>query len=672
MGATVRNFVLAGHAGSGKTSLSDLILFKSGKVGRLGKVDDQNSVSDYRPVEHEKQNSIFSTPMNCKWNDTEFHFVDTPGNADFFGEVVAGIHAADLSIMTVDGVSGIEFGLTRAWRSARESGCPRMVYVNSLDRDNADFFAVLASLQETYGKNVCIPFTLPIGKEADFSSVFSILGGGDAPAEIADDVAKYKTALMDAAAESDEELMMAYLEGEELSQEQISAGLTSAVLDGTLVPVFCGSVDKDLGIEELMNGIVNLGPNPLAKKTAALVDGETMDIVEDGPSVSFVFKSIIDPFIGQLTILRVVSGTLKGDEDLINVTTGKKERVGGLMLLNGKEQEPVTTAGPGSIVAIAKLTDSHINNTLSSRKDAKDLKHISFPKPNCSFALYSNKPGEEDKIKAGLDKLCEEDKTIVVKRHRETGEMLISGMGNQHVEITIHRLEEANKVDVDLRLPKVPYRETIQGTAEKRYRHKKQSGGRGQFAEVSLRVSRLPEEDFEFSNEVVGGNIPRNFIPAVEKGILSTMVKGPLANCKVINVKATVFDGKYHPVDSSDMAFQIAGSHAFREAMKLATPIILEPIQHVKIMIPEEYMGDVSGDLNSRRGRILGMGAEDGLKILEAEVPLKEMFSYSSQLRSLTQGRGSFEMEFLRYEAVPAQISKEIQDLAAKEREEEH
>jgi elongation factor G len=442
-------------------------------------------------------------------------------------------------------------------------------------------------------------------------------------------------------------------------------------MDGSLIPVFCGSVEKDLGIQELLDGIVNLAPPPLAKEKVALEEGE-LELNEDGDGVAFVFKSIIDPFVGQLTVLRVYSGKITSDSELINLNNGKKERIGALLLMNGAEQANVTEAGPGDVIGIAKLTSTQVNQTLSTNGELKPVAPIEYPKPNAMFAVYSKAPGDEDKINAGLTRLSQEDPTIILTREPETGETLLIGMGMQHIGIITQRLQETNKVEIDLRTPKVPYRETIQGKGDQRYRHKKQTGGRGQFAEVALRLEALQDEMFEFANEVVGGNIPRNYIPAVEKGVVNTMQKGPLANCRVINIKATVYDGKHHPVDSSDMAFQIASSYAFREAMKQANPIILEPIQKVCITIPDDYMGDVSGDLNSRRGRILGMGTEDGLQVVEAEVPLAEMFSYPSQLRSLTQGRGSFEMEFLRYDPVPGNVSSQIQEAAAKEREEEH
>ncbi len=658
----VRNFAIAGHAGCGKTSLSDLMLFKSGKVTRQGKVDQKNSVSDFRPEEQERQHSCSASYLNCTWKDNQFVFIDTPGNPDFIGDATAGLNVCDLALIVVDGVNGLEFGATRAWRTARERNCPRMVFVNTLDRENADFQKALDSLQAAYGKTTCVPFTLPIGKEADLSAVYNVLGSEEAPAEIADLAESYKSAVLDTAAESDEELMMRYLEGEELSPEEVAKGLHAAVMDGSLVPVFFGSVEKDLGVEELMDGIVNLGPNPTRQGSVPLAGDGEVECTPDGPGQALVFKSVVDPFIGQLTVMRVFAGTFKADAaEVFNVSKGEKERIGGLIVLNGKEQENISQAGPGDIVAIPKLTTTAINDTVGAGSAVKPLKPIEFPKPNMSYAIYAAKPGEEDKIASGLQKLCDEDPTCVFTRQSETREMVLSGMGDTQLSIAIKKLKTNNKVEVELRAPKIPYRETIQGNGDHRYRHKKQSGGRGQFAEVALRVAPLQDGDEEeFENAVVGGNIPKNYIPACEKGVNDARSKGPLAHCQVINVKTTVYDGKHHAVDSSDMAFQIAARSAFREAVRQAKPIILEPIQEVAITAPDEYMGDISGDLNSRRGRILGMESDEGLQVTKAEVPLAEMHGYSNQLRSLTQGRGSFEMEFLRYDPVPANVQQQI------------
>ncbi|MCP3967645.1 MAG: elongation factor G [Lentisphaerae bacterium] len=657
--AEIRNFVVAGHSGSGKTSLCDLMLYKAGAVARCGSVTQKNSVSDYTPDEQEKQSSIYSAALNCEWKGNQFFFVDTPGYGEFIGETIAPINAADSTLVVVDAVEGIQVGTLRSWKNSRKLGNPRLVLINRVDCDRADFNRVLRQLQEAYGKTVCVPVTLPVGSESNFSKVVNVLRDTDIPDEVADDAAKYKEMLMDTIAESDETLMEKYLEGEILTDEEIARGLHSAIVSGDLVPVYAASVSKDIGIEKLMDSIGNLFPSPLDKGTAPLEDGEVEKISEKGAAQALVFKSIVDPFIGQLTFFRVVSGIIKSDSEYYNVSTGAKERFGTIMIMNGKEQKSVDALGPGGIGAIAKLKHSHIGNTIGSSSSVKALRAIKFPNPVMSYSISAVKSGEEDKIGQGLNKLTESDPTIKVGRDKETHEMLLRGMGDQHLGNVVKKLKDTYKVNVKLDIPKVAYRETIMANGEGHYRHKKQTGGAGQFAEVYLRITPN-NEGYEFENKVVGGNIPRNFIPAVEKGVSETLVKGPLVGCRVEDVKVTVYDGKYHPVDSNEMAFKIASRMAFRDAMAKAKPVLLEPIMDVKIMIPDEYMGDVSGDLNHKRGRILGMGIEEGLQVVNAEVPLAEMAKYATELRSMTQGRGVFEMDFSRYEQVPTNVANEI------------
>ena len=666
----IRNFVVAGHAGAGKTSLADLMLHKAGVVSRLGSVDQNTSVSDFRQEEQDRKSSLFTASLHSPWQDHHFFFCDTPGYADFCGEATSAIRVADAVLIVVDAAAGIGPGTINAWRHARDNNVPRAFMINGLDRDQADFAGVLGSLQESYGATVCVPFTLPVGARADVSGVVQVLqAGDDAPAELADDLETYREALMDTVAESDEELMMRYLEGEELSEAEIAQGLHQAISDAAIVPVFCGSVGKDVGIDELMNGIMNLFPAPLTGAPVPLVEGELSR--DDDTATAFVYKSITDPFIGQLTCLRVFSGTVKSDSELHNVSRGSRERLGTLFLVNGKNQTQVDSAGPGELVAIPKLKNTVIGDTLSASASAKPITPISYSTPTMSQAIFPVKKGEEDKISTGLQRLVAEDPTLILDRNAETHQTVLSGMGDQHLAVVMGRLETEFKVETVTETPKVPYRETITGQGSAQYRHKKQTGGHGQFGEVHLRLEPLTDGEFEFSNEVVGGNIPKNYIPAVEKGVVETMVAGPLASCRVINIRAVVYDGKYHPVDSSEMAFKIAARGAFRAAMANAKPILLEPIMTLKILFPEEYMGDISGDLNSRRGRILGMDREEGFQVLNAEAPLAEMFTYSSTLRSMTQGRGSFEMVFERYDPVPPNLGTKIMAEAAKDAEEE-
>jgi elongation factor G len=667
----VRNFAVAGHTGCGKTSLVDLMLFKAGRVNRLGRVNDKTSVSDWHDEEKDKGHSFYLSALNCDWQDHHFFILDTPGSPDFSGDTTAALSVCDLALLVVDAISGLDYGFGRAWRLARSRHCPRAVFINGLDKERADFNTVLQALQEAYGATVCIPVTLPIGSEGDLSGVLNVLTAKEIPANLKEQVEHYRSALMDTVAESDEALMTRYLEGEELSEADISRGLHEAILAGHLVPVFAGSVAKDIGVAELMTGAINLFPDPLLRQQVGLADGSQLPLKGTGDAVAFVFKTVIDPFIGQLSLVRVFCGDLKVDAELHNVSRGQNERNPGMFVLNGKDQEAVTHVGPGAIVGIAKLRATHHDDTLTTGGISVKLPPIAFPKPTMSFACYAAKKGEEDKLASALHRLCEEDPTVTVERHPETHETILSGMGDQHLAVLVHRLRHHSHIEVDLRKPKVPYRETITGTGSGSFRHKKQSGGHGQFAEVHLRVEPLAEGDFEFANDTVGGSIPRNFIPAVEKGVNSAMVNGPLAACKVTKLRAVVFDGKHHAVDSSDIAFQIAARAAFREAMRNAHPILLEPIMKVAISAPDQYMGDISGDLNHRRGRILGLDREEGTQVVVAEVPVAEMHSYASQLRSITQGRGNFAMEFARYEQVPSNLAKIIQDQTQHEHDEE-
>ena len=655
----VRNFVVAGHSGSGKTSLCDLMLYKAGAVDRLGKVTENSSVSDYTADEQAKQSSIYATPLHCTWNDHFIFFVDTPGYGEFIGEVISAMNACDCCLLTIDGINGIEVGFTRAWRNARKLKMPKAIFVNKLDQGRANFFKVLKQLQDTYGKNLCVPITLPVMGSDGIERAVHVLKDKDYPEELASEVEKYKEILMDTIAESNEELMTRYLEGEELTEEEISTGLHEAIAHGELIPVFAGSVEKDIGLERLLNGVVNLFPHP-GDSIFENIEGEKVDPANENiPAVARVFKSVIDPYIGQLTYFRVRAGELTSDSDVYNITTGAKERFGTILLMNGKNQEKVQKAGPGFVGAMVKLKNTHTGNTLSCGDKTIELPHIDFPDALMSYAITAAINGEEDKIANGISRLADCDPTIRLSRHPETHEMLLSGMGDLHLKNVVKKLHENYKVDVNLATPRVPYRETIMAAGEGHYRHKKQSGGHGQFGEVFLNISPTAE-DFQFENKVVGGSIPKNYIPAVEKGIQEAMVKGPLSGNKVENIKVSVYDGKYHAVDSSEMAFKIAARYAFKDAMEKAKAVLMEPIMSIKIMIPDQFMGDISGDLSHKRGRILGMGRVDGMQSVNAEVPLAELSHYATEIRSITGGAGSFEMQFERYEQLPSNLASSL------------
>jgi len=664
--ANVRNFCVVGHSNSGKTSLCDLMLFKAKKVDRLGKPSDKTSLSDYTPEEQIKQNSIYATSLNCEWNNHFFSFIDAPGYGEFISEPIEAISNSDMALIVVDAVDGLLIGSARGWKIAKKNNVPTAIYINGLDKEIADYDKVIEQIQNAYGKTNCIPVIIPDGIGDSFSAVSNILSGENLSSE----AQGYLTQIMDSVAESDEELMMKYLDGEKLSEEEISNGLKKAIAKGTLTPVFCGSVEKQIGITELMNAIVSLFPCPLAKETIKAKDGADIKVSDSGAGLARVFKVITDPFLGQLVFFKVVSGSFKADSEIHNITKRSKERFGSILLLNGKNQDKCDEAVAGMICGMVKLKSTGINDTLSTSSSSPELIPMKFPKPVMSFAITAAKSGEEDKIGIGLNKIAAADPTIKLERHPETHEMLLSGMGDQQLGLAIKKLKEDSKVEVKTNSPKIPYRETITSNGEGHYRHKKQTGGHGQFAEVYLRVSPNPE-GYEFKNDIVGGTIPRNFIPAVEKGVVEAMIDGPLAGCNVENITVSVYDGKFHDVDSSEMAFKIAARAAFREAIENSKPILLEPIQNLKIMIPDQYMGDISGDLNQKRGRILGMDMEEGMQVVKAEVPLAELSKYATELRSITQGNGSFDMAFARYEMVPSNVAKEIIDNHKKELEEE-
>ena len=656
----IRNFAVAGHNGCGKTSLCDLMLFKAGAVDRLGSVDNNTSISDFTPDEQEKRSSIYSAYLNCAWQDNHFFFTDTPGYGEFVGEVISAFRSCGFAAIVLDGDAGIEIGTIRAWRYATEFKIPKLVVINRLDRSMSDFFRVLDQLQENYGRTTCVPMTLPIGKEDGLSGVVSVLTTpeNEIPDDLKDIVAKYKEQLLDTVAESNEELMERYLGGETLSEEEISKGLHNAIFAGNLVPVFAASAAKDIGVTEMMNGLVYLMPNPLERIRPA-ADGTVVEPKVDGDAAAFVFKSAIDPFIGQMAYFRVLTGNISSNKDIMNLNTGSKERLGQLVLLNGKTQTPVDQVCPGCICGIAKLKNTKTGDTLGdSLTNNHAMSRQTYPNPVISFAIRAVKSGDEDKIVQGIQRLAECDPTLHITRCEETHETLLQGMGEQHLMNCVRNLKALAKIDVALDLPKIPYRETINGMGEAGYRHKKQSGGHGQFAEVHLRIE--PAEEFEFINAIVGGAIPKNYIPAVEKGVQEAMARGPLAGCVVEKLKVTVFDGKYHDVDSSEMAFKIATRRAFKDAVIKAKPVLMEPVMHVRVVVPESYTGDVTGNLNHKRGRILGMGSEEGLSVLDAEVPRAEILKYATELRSLTQGKGSHEVEFARYETVPPNIQADI------------
>jgi elongation factor G len=667
--ADVRSFALMGHTGSGKTVLTDALLLKMGLNDRLGSVDAGSSMSDSTVEEKERKISIFSSPFSGSHKtgtgrQIAVNVIDTPGYMDFYGQVVAASRSVETGLIVVDASSGVQVGTRRAWKLAVKQGLSRAIVMTGLDRDNTDFAKTLEEVQTAFGNN-CVPVVLP----AADGGVVDILGVKHAPDDVAAQVEEIKGSLVELAAETDDTLIEKFLGGEDLSPDEIGLGLREAVSSGGLVPVFVCCALKDIGVSELLDGAARLLPSPEAN---ARKDnhGEPIPCGASDPFVGLVWRTVNDPFVGQLTFLRVMGGTIKSDSEVSNSTKDVKERVGSLLLVNGKKQVSVDSATAGDVVAIPKLKHTTVGDTLCTAGTSVTCRSINFPSPVMFQAVTAKTQADEDKIGLALTRVCEEDPTLYVDRNAETKEVVLQGLGDVHIDVTVGLMKHRSNVEVLLSTPKVPYRETVTGQGEGHYKHRKQSGGRGQYGEVYLRVEpMLPTDEDWFVNAIVGGVIPHNFIPAVQKGLLEGMQTGSVAGYPVEGVKASLYDGSYHDVDSSEVAFKIAGSRALREAMSNSKPVLLEPIMEVKIAVPDDCMGDINGDLNHKRGRIMGMGVEDGVQVITAEVPQAELFRYSAELRSMTGGRGSFEMKFERYEQVPANVTQKIVAAAEQEKE---
>lgn len=666
----VRNFVLLGHTHSGKTTLIDDLLFKEGINTRQGSVDDGTSMADYTDTEKSRNISVWAKPFDIiyKRSDGEkFNLVilDSPGYADFVGQSIMASAVADSAVIAIDAVDGIQVGTNRAWRRCEDVKMPRAIAITAIDKENADFDAMLKRVREVWGDK-CVPVTLP---SPDGKSIVDVLEGEDAPDGMAAMLEEYKTALVEHAAETDDSLIEKYLEGETLTREEITNGLRGAVQSGDLVPIFALSAKKDLGCDELLQDATRLFPAPTDVKRSD-AEGNALDCGEQAPFSGLVWRTTNDPFVGSLCFVRIFSGILKADSEVFNSSKGEKERIGSLLVLNGKQQEKVEQARTGDIVAIAKLKHTEMNDTLCEAGSEKVLPQIEFPPTVVSYAVYPKGSGDEDKLGEALRRVTDDDPTLVAGRNNDTHEMVLSGMGDVQLQVAVENMKQNSNVEVELRTPKVAYRETIRSKSEGHHKHKKQSGGHGQYAEVYLRVEpRDPSDEEWFVNAIVGGAIPSGFMTAVEKGLKEGLEEGPLAKYPVTNVKITVYDGTYHEVDSSEVAFKIAASRALHQALEQASPVLLEPIMKIRVHVPDEHMGDINGDLNHKRGRIMGMGSEDGLQVIEANVPQAEVFQYSSQLRSITGGKGSFELEFDRYDAAPSDITQRVV-AAASENEE--
>ncbi|MDI9567912.1 MAG: elongation factor G [Bacillota bacterium] len=685
----LRNVGLISHGGAGKTTLTEAMLFNSGATDRLGRVDDGSSVVDYDPDEIKRKITINAALAPCHWQKHKINLIDTPGYADFVGDVRGTLRVVDGAVVLICAVSGVEVHTEKVWQFADEYNLPRLVFINKLDRENANFAKALAQVQEQLS-NRAVAVQLPIGSEENFRGVIDLVNmkailydpkkGKDftveeIPADMQAEAESYREKLIEAVAETDDELVMKYLEGEALTNEEITTGLRIGTLDGSIIPVLCGSALANVGIQPLMDAIIACLPSPEDVEAIVGTDvktGEeiTLEPSEEGPLAALVFKTMADPFVGKLTYFRVYSGVFNSDTQVYNVIKVIMERVGQLFIPRGKQQEGVERVVAGDIGAVAKLQETSTGDTLGEKDNPIQLPPIEFPRPSYSLALVAKSQGDEDKLGTGLARLVEEDPTLTVEKRTETRELILSGMGDVHLEVTIDRLKRKFGVEVETETPKVPYRETIRKSVKVEGKHKKHTGGHGQYGHVWIEMEPLPKgEGFVFEETIFGGAVPKQYIPAVEKGIREAMEEGVLAGYPVVDFKVNLYDGSYHTVDSSELAFKIAAIQAFRKAMEQANPVLLEPIMNLEVLVPEAYMGDVIGDLNSKRGRILGMEPKGSMQLIKAQVPLAELSKYAIDLRSLTQGRGSFEMSFDHYEEVPARTAEAIIAQAQKEKE---
>lgn len=677
-----RAVIFLGHSSSGKTSLIDAMLFKAGAISRHGSVDSGNSMCDYNDDEIERKTTIRSKVMHTDHSGRLSYLIDTPGYADFLGTTQAAMRAVDSGVCVICAANGVEIGTEKGWELLSKRNLPRILYISKLDKENADFHTALDSIVSAFGKH-CVPLEFPVGKELAFKETVSLLNKSDIEKLDGPDkelALKYREQLIESIAESDDLLIEKYLNGEELSDDEITAGLRKGVCEGNVFPVLCGSAVKEIGTDLLIKAIEDLMPSPAeaAKAKAIDADGETeIEVSPDAsaPFSAFVFKSLIDPYIGQLTIFRVFSGTLKSDTSFYNVTKDSKERIGQLFLLQGKEQKAVQQVSVGDIAALAKLKATDMGDTIAADSVKYKFRPIILPEPAISLSVKPKSRHDEEKIMIALTKLNSEDPTFKYSRDSQTKELIISGLGDVHLAVMVSKLKKEFHVEVDLGTPKVAYKESIRKKVQIQGKYKKQSGGRGQYGDVWLEIEPLPKgENFEFVNKIVGGAVPRQYIPAVEKGVIQAMDEGAIAGYPMVDIKVTIYDGSYHNVDSSEMAFKIAGSMAMKKGVQDASPTLLEPVMDVDIIVPDDAMGSITGDVNSRRGRIMGIEPKGSNQVIKAKVPLSEMLKYGTELRSLTGGRGAYHMKFSHYEDVPAKVTQGIvakyQEAKAAEKEE--
>lgn len=671
----IRNVVLLSHSGAGKTSLGEAILFNSGAITRLGKTEDGTTTSDYDADEIKRHISISLSLLPYQWKDTKVNLIDTPGYPDFVGDVKAGLSVTESAVVVVCAASGVEVGTEQVWEYANEAKVPCLIFVNKIDRENANFLTILKDIQAKLGTK-CLPTQLPIGSQKDFKGIVDLVSkkgyGGiplkeiEVPSALMGDVDSYREKLVEAVVEVDDGLLSRYLEGEAINDDEIYHCLRQATLLGKVVPVLVGCAATNAAITPLMDAICNYLPSPQDKGAVKVTNAatgaeEAVEPVPESPLCALVFKTSTDPRAGRLSCFRIYSGTIASNSQAWNANKNAAERIGQLFVLRGKTQEPVLQLAAGDIGAVAKLASTSTGDTLSLREHQFKLAPIGFPEPVLSRAIHPKSRADLDKMSTALPKICEEDPTLRIERDPDLGEMLLKGMGGTHLDVAADRLVHKFGVEVILGTPKVPYKETIAVPVKAEYKHKKQTGGHGQYGHVLLKLEPMPKgSGFEFDDKVVGGAVPRNYIPAVEKGVNEARLEGVLAGYPVVDVKVTLYDGSSHPVDSSEMAFKIAAAQALKKGLSQGQPVLLEPIVNLTITVPDNYTGDIIGDLNSKRARVMGMSPAHGMNVIEAQAPVAEMLNYATDLRSMTQGRGTFVAKFSHYEEVPPPITQKI------------
>jgi elongation factor G len=685
----IRNLAIVGHGDTGKTTMASALLYSAGAVNRLGKVDDGTTITDYDEDEIERKITINTALAHCEWKGHKINFLDTPGYRAFILDAKSAMAAAETAVIIVDATSGVEVGTEMVWDFANEFNLPRIIIVNKLDRDNSSFQRAIDSLDNIFGREV-VPVQIPIGSEQDFRGVVDLIKNkayimpwdgkgefteGEIPPDMKEDIETRREELIEMIAESDDALMEKFFEEGTLSDEEITMGLAASIRNRSIFPVFCASFSHNIGTQALLNAIIDLCPDPLKRDPVPATNSSkeevTLEVNPDGKTAGFIFKTLADPFAGRINLVKVYSGSFKSDTSLKNFTKDTDERLGTLQAFQGKNHEALPEAKTGDICGILKLKETSTGDTLGAPGLNLEFTRTTYPEPAISFAVEPASRGDEEKIGSAVSRIMEEDPSLRFTRDPQTQEFLLSGSGQLHIEVSVAKLRKKYGVEVILKTPRVPYRETITGTADVQGRHKKQTGGHGQFGDCKIVMEPVERgKGFEFEDKIFGGSIPRTYIPAVEKGIIEAAARGFLAGYPVVDFKVSLYDGSYHEVDSSEMAFKIAGALAFKKAMEKARPVLLEPIMNVEVFVPEENAGDIMGDLNSRRGRIQGMDIKGNTQVIRAQVPMSEMLNYQPSLTSMTGDRGSFHMEPSHYDIVPHNLAEKIIEEAKREAEE--